>query len=47
MSAFGAYFPNVNNSAGGLTPPEGFAFVVDGEGNYVVDEDDAYIVTEI
>lgn len=30
-----------------LTPPEGFAFVVDGNGNYVVDGDGAYIVTEI
>lgn len=34
-------------SVGGLTPPEGFAFVVDGEGNYVVDGDGAYVVTEI
>jgi hypothetical protein len=30
-----------------LTPPEGFAFVVDGDANYVVDGDGAYVVTEI
>lgn len=30
-----------------LTPPEGFAFVVDGNDDYVVDGDGAYVVAEI
>lgn len=34
-------------TGGSLIPPEGFAFVVDADGNYVVDGDGAYIVTEI
>lgn len=33
--------------SGGLTPPEGFAFVVDDNGKYIVDSSGNYIVTEI
>ncbi len=37
------------SGAGGddLTPPEGFGFVVDGDGAYVVDGDGAYEIAEI
>lgn len=31
----------------GLTAPEGFGFVVDGDGAYVVDSDGAYVIAEI
>lgn len=32
-------------SGGGvLTPPDGFAFVIDGNGSYVVDGDGAYVI---
>lgn len=32
---------------GGLPPlPSGFVFVVDSAGNYLVDDDGAYIITE-
>lgn len=36
-----------SGGGGGMVPPEGFAFVVDGDGKYVVDGDGAYVVTEI
>lgn len=30
----------------GPVPPEGFAFVVDDEGNYLVDDDGTYLTVE-
>lgn len=32
------------HTSGDLTPPDGFAFVVDEDGNYVVDGNGAYVI---
>lgn len=38
---------SVQQSLFGLTPPEGFAFVIDENDAYVVDSDGAYVIAEI